>query len=132
LETQRREPALLMQHRHQIALHVGQFALGDPDLVAALARHDDPRRTFRILVEADQARGEPPHRPHEEIMQSKVDQPRGQHRDEERDHHDVAGEPVHRLAQRQLVGDHLDELRAARRRADHADGLVAGLQHHLE
>ena len=30
------EPALLMQHRHQIALHVGQFALGDADLVAAL------------------------------------------------------------------------------------------------
>ncbi len=30
------EPALLMQHRHQIALHVGQFALGNADLVAAL------------------------------------------------------------------------------------------------
>ena len=54
-EAERGEPALLMQHRHQVALHVGQFALGDADLVAALARHDDPRRAFRIFVEADQA-----------------------------------------------------------------------------
>ncbi len=80
-KAKRGEPALLMQHRHQVALHVGQFALGDADLVAALAGHDDPRRAFRILVEADQVRGQAPHRPHEQIMQREIDQPRGQHRD---------------------------------------------------
>ena len=110
-EAERGEPALLMQHRHQVALHVGQFALGDADLVAALARHDDPRRAFGVFVEADQARGQPPHRPHEQIMQREIDQPRGQHRDHQRDHQQVAGEPVHRLPQRQLVDHDLDELR---------------------
>ncbi|MCA6126394.1 HAMP domain-containing histidine kinase, partial [Bradyrhizobium sp. WSM 1704] len=34
--SQRGEPALLMQHRDQIALHVRQLALGHADLVAAL------------------------------------------------------------------------------------------------
>ena len=108
------EPALLMQHRHQVALHVAQFALGHADLVAALAGHDDPRRTFRILVKGDQARGQPPHRPHEQIMQRQIDQRRGQHRDHQRDQQQVAGKPVHRLAQRRLVDHDLDELRAAR------------------
>ena len=131
-KAERGEPALLMQHRHQVALHVGQFALGDADLVAALAGHDDPRRAFGIFVETDQARGQPPHRPHEQEMQRQIDQPRGQRRDPERDQQQVAGEPVHRLAQRQLVDHDLDELRAARRRADHADRLVAALQHGLE
>ena len=116
-EAERGEPALLMQHRHQVALHVGQFALGDADLVAALARHDDPRRAFRVFVEADQARGQPPHRPHEQIMQRQIDQRRGQHRDRQRDQQQIAREAVHRLAQRQLVDHDLDELRAAGRRA---------------
>jgi hypothetical protein len=80
-ETECGEPALLMQHRHQVALHVGQFALRHADLVAALARHDDARRTFRVLVEADQARGQPPHRPHEQMMHGEIDQRRRQHGD---------------------------------------------------
>jgi hypothetical protein len=126
------EPALLMQHRHQVALHVAQFALGDADLVAALARHDDVGRTLRIFVESDQTRGQPPHRPHEQIMQGEIDETGGQARDQQRDHQHVAGKAVHRLAQRRLVDHHLDELGAARRRPDHADRLVAGFQHHLE
>ncbi len=126
------EPALLMQHRHQVALHVGQFAFGDADLVAALAGHDDPRRTFGILVETDQARGQPPHRPHKQIMQRQIDQPGGQNPDPERDQQQVTGKPVHRLAQRQFVDHDLDELPTAGRRADHAYRLVAGLQHGLE
>ncbi len=40
------KPTLLMQHRNQVALHVGQFALRDADLVAALAGHDDERAEF--------------------------------------------------------------------------------------
>ena len=126
------EPALLMQHRHQVALHVRQFALGNADLVAALARHDDPRRTLGIFVEADQARRQPAHRAHEEIMHGEIDEARGQHRDDQRDHHDVAGEAVHRLPQRQLVGDDLHELGGADAGPDDPDGLVAGLQHHPE
>ena len=131
-QAQRGEPALLMQHRDQVALHVGQFALGDADLVAALARHDDARRTFGVFVEAGEIGRQPPHRPHEQIMQRKIDQARGQHRDAERDPEQVAGKAIHRLPQRLFVDHDLDELRAARRRPDHADGLVAALQHGLE
>lgn len=90
------------------------------------------RAELGILVETDQARGEPPHRPHEEIVEREVDQARGQGRDDQRDHHDIAGEAVHRLPQRLLVGDDFDELGIAHAGADDADGLVAGLQHHLE
>ena len=77
------EPALLMQHRHQVALHVGQFALGDADLVAALAGRDDARRAFRVFVEVDEVCRQPPHRPHEQIMQREVDQQGGERRDPE-------------------------------------------------
>ena len=66
------------------------------------------------------------------IMQRQIDQRRGQHRDPQRDQQQIAGKPVHRLAQRHLVDHDLDELRAARRRPDHADRLVAALQHDLE
>ncbi len=131
-QTEGGEPALLMQHRHQIALHLGQFALGDADLVAAMARDDDPGRAFGVFVEADQTGGQAPHRPHEQIMQREIDQRRGQNRCQQRYPQQVAGEHVHRPAQRRLVDDRLDELRAAGRRPDHADGLVAGLEHHLE
>ena len=115
-KAKRCEPALLMQHRHQIALHVAEFALGDADLVAALARHDDMRRAFGVFVEADEIRGQPPHRPHEQIMQRQIDQRRGEDRDRQRDQQQVAGKPVHRLAQRLFVDHDLDELRAAGRR----------------
>ena len=81
-KAERGEPALLMQHGNEVALHVGQFALGDADLVAALARHDDARRTLRVFVEADQIRGQPPHRPHEQIMQREIDQRRGDARNQ--------------------------------------------------
>ena len=116
-----------MQHRHQIALHVGQFTLGDADLVAALARHDNPCRALGVFVETDQARGQTPHRPHEEIMQRQIDQPRGEYRNPQRDQEQIAGKPVHRLTQRQLIDHDLDELPAAGRRADHADRLIAAL-----
>ena len=59
------EPALLMQHRDEVALHVTQFARRNADLVAALARHDDARWIFRVFVEADQIGSETPHRPDE-------------------------------------------------------------------
>ena len=59
------------------------------------------------------------------IMQRQIDQPRGQHRDHQRDQQQIAGKPVHRLPQRLLVDHDLDELRAAGRRPDHADRLVA-------
>ena len=91
------EPALLMLHRHQIALHDGQFTFCDADLVAALAGHDNPRRALWIFVETDQARGQAPHRPHEQIMQRQIDQSRGEHRNPERDREQIAGKPVHRL-----------------------------------
>ncbi len=122
-----REPALLMQHRHQVALHIGQFALGDADLVAALSGHDDPRRTLRILV-----KGQPSHRPHEQIMQGEINQSRGEGREPQRNQEQVAREPVHRLTQRQFVDHDFDELPAAGRLTDHADRLVAGFKHGLE
>ncbi|MGY3287936.1 hypothetical protein ACVWWP_001003 [Bradyrhizobium sp. LM3.6] len=65
-------------------------------------------------------------------MEREIDEARGQRRDDQRDHHDVAGEAVHRLPQRQLVGHDLDELGVADPGPDDPDGLVAGLQHHPE
>ena len=65
-------------------------------------------------------------------MQRQIDQRGGQHRDAQRDQQQIAGKPVHRLAQRRFVDHDLDELRAARRRPDHADRLVAAFQHGLE
>ena len=121
-----------MQHRHQVALHVGQLAFGYPDLVTALAGDDDPGRAFGILVEANQARGQPPHRPHEQEMQGDVDQSGREHRDGHRDQQQIAGKPVHRCAQRRLIDDGLDELRPAGSRPDHTDGLVAAFEHGLE
>ncbi len=49
-----------------------------------------------------------------------------------RDQQRVAREAVHRLPQRRLVEDDLDELPAAGRRSHHADHMVAGLQHGLD
>ena len=83
-------------------------------------------------MEADHARGEPPHRPHEQIVQHEIDQRGGQHRDQQRDQNEVAGEPVDRLSQRQFVDHDLDELRPARGRAHHADRLVAVIEHDVE
>ncbi len=108
------EPALLMQHRDEVALHVTQFALGHADLVGALARHDDTRGIFRVFVEADEVGGHAPHRPHEEIMQRQVNQQRDDAGDQERDDQHVTREAVHRLAQRRLVDHNLDELGRAR------------------
>ena len=85
-----------------------------------------------FLVKAHQALGQAPHRPHEQEMQRQIDQCRSQDRDRQRNQKQVAGEAIHRLAQRQLVDHDLDELSAARRRPDDADRLVTRLQHHLE
>ncbi len=132
-KAKRGEPALLMQHRHQIALHVGQFALGDADLVAALARHDDPRRAFGILVKADQARGQPPHRPHEQDNAA-PDRPAP------RSAIAITSETSSRLRENRYIAWRSGassmttsmNCAAARRRADHADRLVAAFQHDLE
>ena len=103
-----------------------------PNLVAAIRWHNDPGRAFRILVKADEAFGQPSHRPHEQEMQREIDQRRGQNRNRQRDQQQVAGKPIHRLTQRGLIDHHLDELPAAGRRPDDADRLIAGLEHHLE
>ena len=50
-EAERRQPALLLQHRGQLALHVVQFALGHADFVAPPRRRDDARRVLGILAE---------------------------------------------------------------------------------
>ena len=121
-----------MQHRHQVALHVRQFALRDADLVAALARCDDSRRAFRVFVEPDQVCSQPPHRPHEQIMQREIDQQGGEGCDPKRHHQEIARKTIHRLPQRQFVDHGLDELPAAGCGPHHADGVVAGLQHGLE
>ena len=65
-------------------------------------------------------------------MQREIDQRRGQYRDHQRQPEQVARETVHRGAQRRLVNHGFNELRATGRGPDHADGLVAGLQHGLD
>ena len=50
-EPERREPALLMQHRGEVALHGGELALGGADFVGAAGRRDDARRIFRVGAE---------------------------------------------------------------------------------
>ena len=74
-----------MEHRNQITLHVGKFALGDADLVAPAARDNDPRRAFGILMEADKTRRQPPHRAHEKVMQRRKYQSGRQHGDHQRE-----------------------------------------------
>ncbi len=65
-------------------------------------------------------------------MEREINQRRGQNGDQQRHQEEIAGKPVRRLPQRQLVDHDLDELRAAGRRPHHADRLVAGFHHHLE
>src|SRR5262249_32991911 len=81
-------------------------------LVAAMARHDDPRRAFRIFVEGDHVGGQPPHRPHEQEMQGQVDKARGEDSDQEAHDQEIAGETEHRLPQRPLIDHGLHQLRA--------------------
>ena len=50
-----------------------------------------------ILAEADHVRGQPVHRPHEQIVQREIDQRRGDRRDQQREQQDVAREAEHRL-----------------------------------
>ncbi len=85
-----------------------------------------------ILVKADKVGGQPPHRPHEQVMQREIDQSSRQGRDPQRDQQQVAGKPVHRLPQRRLIDHDLDELPVAGSRPDHADRMVAGREHGLE
>ena len=77
-ETERGEPALLMQHGHEIALHVCELALSNTDLVGARARHDDARNALGIFVEADKAGCQATHRPDKQEMQGEIDQCRGE------------------------------------------------------
>ncbi len=84
-------------------------------------------------MKADQVRGQPPHRPHEQKMQGDIDQRRRQHRDRQRYQQQVAGKTVHRAARSGASSTTISmNCRAARRRADDAYRLVAGFQHGLE
>jgi len=129
--------ALIQQYRHPVRTFEWEIPAGlldvagepphlaaarelheEADLVAAVRRHDDPRRAFRILVKTDKARGQAPHRPHEHKMQGDIDEPGRQHRYTRRYQQQVVGETVHRRAQWRLIDHGLDELRAAGRRAN--------------
>ena len=127
-EPERRQPGLLLQHRGEVALHAGELALGDADLVAAPAGGDDARRVFRIGAERHHVRGDAVERAHEQVMQGEVDERRRDRRDQQRDQEHVARIPPHRLAQRAFVDHDLDELAAHRRRPDRPDDVVVAVE----
>ena len=125
-EAERGEPVLLMQHRGELGLHGRELALGDADLVGAAGRHDDAVGVFRIGAERHHVAGDPAHRPHEQVMQ-RPDRPAPRRcrmisSDSSSRIRRIA---QHRLAQRRLVHDELDEFAAHRRRADHAHHVIS-------
>ncbi len=130
--------ALLLQRLGDLQLHGGELALGLADLVHAAVRLDLRHRMRGVRAEGDHPLGEAAHRPHEHPGEAEIDQRAGQRGDHQRDQQQVAGEAQHRLAQRRLVDDDLDEAVAARRRADGADHppvagdqRLEGLRHRL-
>ena len=131
-EPKRGQPALLLQRRGELGLHGGELALGGADLVDAAGRHDDAVGIFRVGAERGHIAGDPPHRPHEQIMQRQIDEGRGDAGDEQRDQQQVDRIAQHRLAQRRLVHNDLDKVAAHRRRADDAHHVIFGVEHHLE
>ena len=57
------EPRFLLQGRIKIALHFGQFTLGNAHFVTPVRRHHNARSIFRIVAKADHGLGDTPHRP---------------------------------------------------------------------
>ena len=121
-----------MQHRRQLALHGGELALGDADLVGARRRRDDAVGIFRIGAERHHVAGDAPHRAHEHVMQRQIDQRRGDDGNHQRQQKNVPRIAQHGAAQRPLVHDQFDIFAAHRRRADHPHHIGAGVEHDLE
>ena len=124
-QTERRQPAFLMQHGGELALHGGELLFRRADFIAAAGFGNDARRIFRIGAERDHVRGDPPHRPHQQVMQREEHQHRGDAGDHQRQQQDVHGEGQHRLAQRRFVENDFDELAFRhRRRTDEPHHVV--------
>ena len=119
---ERGQVVLLAQRGAQPRLHVGQLALGDPDLVAARGSGDRARRILRIVAELDHALGDAPHRAHQQSVQADEDQHRGDQGDHDRQRQDAPGIVVHRGLHRSFVENRLDHhVRCGRDRAHDAD-----------
>ena len=124
-EAERGEPALLMQHGGELALHGGELFFRPPDFVAASRFADDARRIFRVGAERDHVAGDARHRPHQQIMQREEHQRRADAGDHQRKDQDVGGDAPHRLGQRRRVQHDLEELTLHhRRRSDQTDDVA--------
>ncbi len=108
---QGRKPRLLLQGAIDIALHRGQFAFGDSDLVAPRRCHDDTARIFRVLPEPDHRRGDPPHRPHQHEIEAKKNQHRRHDRNQQPHQQRALGIDQQRSPDRFFAHDHFHGLR---------------------
>ena len=83
-----RQSRLLLQEAIEIALHRGQFAFGNADLVLARTGADDARRIFGIVVERHHRARDPPHRPdHDDVETCEYQKATDQRHNETGDDH---------------------------------------------
>ncbi len=78
------EPVFLMQHRGELGLHGGEFALGSADLVKPARRRNHAIAVFRVSAERNHVRSDATHRPHKHVMERQIDQRRGDRGDQKR------------------------------------------------
>ena len=108
------EMTLFAERPLQVALHGGQTLLGDADLVAAAARHDDAGGILRRLRKGDDVRGQAAHRPDQQPVDGEIEKAGGDDRDERRQPDDVDRIGEHGVAQRPVADDELEHGARAR------------------
>jgi len=123
-KAKRGKPALLLQQQGKFSLHGVKLALGQSDLVLAIARRHDARRIFRLPTERHHVGGDPAHRTHEQIMQGKINQRGGDRGYEQRQQQDIGGKAQHGLAQRRFLDHDFHEFSAHRRGTNRADQVA--------
>ena len=87
---------------------------------------------FRVGAKRRHVGGDPPHRPHEQIMQRQIDQRRCDAGDQERDQKQVDRIAQHGVAQRRLVDNDFDIVAAHGGRTDDPHHAFLAVEHHLE
>ena len=126
-----RKTPLLAQFVREPRLHLRQRLLGQPDLVSSIGRTDNPGGIFRIAGEIGDVASQPPHRPNDDPLQRKIEEARGDRRDQQRNQQNVAGEFEHRRTQGARIENQFDEI-DSHARSHHADGVVSGIDQRLQ
>ena len=123
---------LLAERPLQALLHAGKLALGDADLVGTVFRRDDAAGIVRRLREGQHRTRHRPDRPDHDAVDGRIDQRRGDQRDQERQKRDVARIDEHRLAQPVVRNDQLEFLGALADLAEHAQHALPAEEQRVE